>query len=71
MVLRLGIGGDGTVPNDLTGTYDLDDPGLVSCLVLLRRDPRFEELAAAWASLPTAIRIGIVTTVRATLQNIE
>lgn len=51
--------------------YDLADLGLVSCLVLLRRDPEFAELAEAWEFLPTAIRRGIVTMVRATRQNIE
>ena len=50
---------------------DLDDPGLVSCLVSLRRDPQFAELAVAWETLPAAIRTGIVTMARTTRQNIE
>lgn len=67
----MGIGGSCTLNADLTSTYELDDPGLVSCLVLLQRDPQLAELAAAWETLPDAIRTGIVTMVRATRQNIE
>ncbi len=67
----LGMGGQCDLINEVTGTYGLDDPGLVSCLVLLRRDPQLAELAVAWASLPTAIRAGIVTMIRATRQDID
>jgi len=65
----LGIGGSCTLNADVANTYNLDDPGLVSCLVLLRRDPQFAELAAAWVSLPAAIRAGILALAQAASGN--
>lgn len=65
------MGGGSDLTSQLANTYDLGDPSLVSCLVSLRRDPEFAELAEAWEFLPTAIETGIVTMVRAPRPNIE
>ena len=60
----MGISGSSTVSADDASAYDLRDPGLVSCLVLLRRDPQFAELTAAWETLPAAIRSAIMAVLR-------
>ena len=60
----MGIGGDGTATAEMTSACDPEDAGLLSCLVLLRRDPQAATLAAAWGCLPAAINSGILTIVR-------
>jgi hypothetical protein len=45
--VQLGMGGG----NEMASTYDLGDPSLVSCLVLLCRHPSLVRLVEAWPQL--------------------
>jgi hypothetical protein len=47
----LGMGGGSDLTSEVAGTYDLVDPSLVSCLVLLCRHPSLVRLVEAWPRL--------------------
>jgi hypothetical protein len=59
------MGGGSDLTSEFESTYDLGDPSLVPCLVLLSRHPELTELIEVWESLPTAIRAGVMATIRA------